>query len=181
MGFFKEQWKKITGQDALDVLRDHHKEIDALFKQFDSSEDEKTKQECVARACRELVIHAQIEEDLFYPAVRAELPDQDIMDEAEVEHLTFKRLIAELGTMKTSDRLHHARFKVLGEYVRHHVREEENEMFPKVKGTKIDLQALGDEMADMRQELTKNLKPRTAGKSRSKSSKSTRGAQHTTR
>jgi hemerythrin superfamily protein len=172
MGFFKQQWKKITGQDALGVLRDHHQEIDALFKEFESAEDEKTRQHCVEKACRELVIHAQIEDDLFYPAVRAELADQEVMDEAEVEHTIVKQLIAELGAMKRSDPLYRARFTVLGEYVRHHVREEENEMFPKVKDTKIDLQALGDEMADMRQELSRKL-DRGKRSRRSKSERST--------
>jgi hemerythrin superfamily protein len=95
----------MTKPDALQLLRDHHEEIDQLFKKFESAEDEKTKQECVAKACRELVVHAQIEEDLFYPAVRTELEDQGLMDEAEVEHLTFKQLIAELGGMKSSDNL----------------------------------------------------------------------------
>jgi hemerythrin superfamily protein len=157
MGFFKDQWTKKTKPDALQLLRDYHEEIDQLFKKFESAEDEKMKQECVAKACRELVVHAQIEEDLFYPAVRAELEDQGLMDEAEVEHLTVKQLIAELGGMKSSDNLYSAKFTVLGEYVKHHVKEEHNEMFPKVKETGIDLQALGEEMAEMKQRLTQQL------------------------
>ena len=95
------------------------------------------------RACQELTIHAQIEEEIFYPAVRDGIEDDDLMDEAEVGHASAKDLIAQLEAMEPGNDLYDARFTVLGEYIDHHVKEEQDEMFPKAKKAKLDLKALG--------------------------------------
>jgi hemerythrin superfamily protein len=99
-----------------------------------------------------LTVHATIEEELFYPAARENSTEQDLLDEAEVEHASAKDLIAQIEGMDAGDELYDAKVKVLGEYIDHHVKEEE-ELFPKVKRAKLDLEALGGELAARKQEL----------------------------
>jgi len=144
-----------TTQDALDLLKQDHDAVDKLFKRFEKlGDDEKGKEDCVSQICEALSIHASIEEDIFYPEVRKKLADDEgVMDEAEVEHDGIKRLVAELEGMSAGEELYDARVTVLGEYVKHHVREEENEMFPKVRKAKVDTAALGAEMAARKAEL----------------------------
>lgn len=144
-----------TTQDALDLLKQDHDAVDKLFKRFEKlGEDEQGKHDCVSQICEALTIHASIEEEIFYPEVRKKLADDEgVMDEAEVEHDGIKRLVAELEGMSAGEELYDAKVTVLGEYVKHHVREEENEMFPKVKKAKVDTAALGAEMAARKAEL----------------------------
>jgi hemerythrin superfamily protein len=144
-----------TTQDALDLLKQDHDAVDKLFKRFEKlGEDEEGKQDCVSQICEALTIHASIEEEIFYPKVRKKLADdEDVMDEAEVEHDGIKRLVAELEDMSAGEELYDAKVTVLGEYVKHHVREEETEMFPKVRKAKVDTAALGAEMAARKAEL----------------------------
>jgi iron-sulfur cluster repair protein YtfE (RIC family) len=152
---------KVDHQDAIALLTQDHKAVQKMFKDFeklkksDGSEEEKS--ELVKRACNELTIHAQIEEEIFYPAVRAGIEDEDLMDEAEVEHGSAKDLISQLESMDSSDELYDARFTVLGEYINHHVKEEQDEMFPKAKKAKLDLIALGAELAQRKEELQAKL------------------------
>src|SRR6185436_10788216 len=124
-----------TTQDALDLLKQDHDAVDKLFKRFEKlGEDEQGKEDCVSQICEALTIHASIEEEIFYPAVREKLADgEDVMDKAEVEHEGVKRLVSELEDLSPGDDLYDAKVTVLGEYVKHHVREEEDEMFPKVQ------------------------------------------------
>ncbi|MGH8728335.1 MAG: hemerythrin domain-containing protein [Burkholderiales bacterium] len=158
MGIIKQQWNKITGQkDAIQLLKEDHQEVDKLFKQFESAKDETDKQKILRKVCEELIVHARIEEDLFYPAVRQVLDAKDVMDEAEVEHQSLKQLIAELGAMQPKDDLYDAKVMVLSEYVKHHVKEEQDEMFPKVEKADIDLNALGEELYLLKQDLKKQL------------------------
>jgi hemerythrin-like domain-containing protein len=151
----------VDHQDAIALLTQDHKAVQKIFKEFeklkknDGSEEEKS--ELVMRACNELTIHAQLEEEIFYPAVRAGIDAEGLMDEAEVEHGTAKDLISQLESMNASDELYDARFTVLGEYINHHVKEEQDEMFPKAKKAKLDLIALGTEMAQRKEELQAKL------------------------
>ena len=128
-----------------------------LFEQFEKLKqkggDDDSKDEIVNHICAELSIHAQIEEEIFYPVVRDSLDADDLLDEAEVEHAGAKDLIAQLESMQPSDPLYDAKVIVLGEYIKHHVKEEQDEMFPKVKKAKIELRALGDELMQRKQEL----------------------------
>ena len=143
------------GQDAVALLTADHDRVKKLFKQFEKMKggdtDEKT--DLVRRVCAELTIHAQIEEEIIYPSIRDVIDDDDLMDEAEVEHASAKELIAQLEIMDPNDVLFDAKVTVLGEYVNHHVEEEENQMFPKVKRAKIDLLAIGAEVYQRKQEL----------------------------
>ena len=148
-------------QDAIALLTQDHKAVQKIFKEFDKLKqnggDADEKSELVKRACQELTIHAQIEEEIFYPAIRDGIEDEDLMDEAEVEHASAKELISQLESMDPSNDLYDARFTVLGEYINHHVKEEQDEMFPKAKKAKLDLIALGEDMAQRKQELRAKL------------------------
>ena len=132
--------------DAIALLISEHREVNELFKQFEELGDraKAKKKKIVDAVCTALTVHAQIEEEIFYPAVRASVKDaDDLVDEAAVEHASAKDLIAQLKSMSPSDDLYDAKVAVLGEYIEHHVKQEETEMFVMVKNTKLDLQRLG--------------------------------------
>lgn len=151
---------KQSSMDAIELLTADHKEVQKLFKQFEEMKEDgndEAKQELVSRICAELTIHAQIEEEIFYPAAREGMKEQDILDEAEVEHASAKELIAQLEAMEPDEELYDAKVTVLGEYINHHVKEEQNEMFPQVKKAKLDLEALGEELMARKQELKVEL------------------------
>ena len=145
--------------DAIALLSADHKEVDALFKEYEklckADADDGEKGLLAAQICAMLTVHATIEEELFYPAARAALEDdgQDLLDEAVVEHASAKDLIAQIEDANPGDELFDAKVQVLGEYIRHHVKEEETELFPKVKKAKADLVALGVALAARKEEL----------------------------
>jgi hemerythrin superfamily protein len=146
------------GTNALELLKRDHDEVDKMFAEFERIKDDgddAQKEDLVARICEALTIHARIEESIFYPAARRALQEQgqDLLNEAAVEHQTMKDIVGRLEIAPTSDPLYDAGVKVLSEYVKHHVREEENELFPKVRATDLDLQALGRQLAQRKQEL----------------------------
>jgi hemerythrin superfamily protein len=143
-------------QDAIALLTKQHKEVADMFDEFDNMSDRATvsKKNLVEKICEQLIMHTAIEEEIFYPAVReASKETEDMVDEAVVEHASAKDLIAQLQEADPGDDLYDAKVKVLGEQIEHHVEEEEEEMFPKVRKLKLDLQALGQEMAARRDEL----------------------------
>ncbi len=154
--------KAVPG-DAIDMLMSEHKAVKALFKQYDklaeSDGDADEKQAIAQQICQALTVHATVEEELFYPAARDVLGDDEaLVDEADVEHSTAKDLIAQLeDSGPDDDPLYDAKVKVLGEYIDHHVKEEEGEMFPKVKKAKLDTKLLGAEMAARKEELMAEL------------------------
>jgi len=139
--------------DAIKFLKDDHKEVKTYFKQYETLENDDEKQALADKICLALTVHAQIEEEIYYPAVREALDDDDMLDEAEVEHASAKQLIAEIQAMKVGDRLFDAKVIVLGEYVEHHVEEEEGEMFPESRDTDLDLKELGAQLAARKEEL----------------------------
>jgi hypothetical protein len=139
--------------DAISLLTADHKKVKALFSDFENlkeSGSEAEKQELVQQICTELSMHADAEEAIFYPAARAAIDDEDLMDEAEVEHETVKDLISALRALEPSDEHYDAKVKVLGEYVNHHVEEEQNEMFIKIKKAKLDLDDLGSKILNFK-------------------------------
>lgn len=153
---------KASTYDALHILSDDHKNILEMFDEFKQMKDERdtdddAKQELVESACTELTIHAQVEEEVFYPAARDALDNMDLLDEAEVEHASARQLISELSAMQPGDDLYDAKFTVLGEYVRHHIQEEEKKLFPKLKKADIDLEELGEEIGQRKLELRDEL------------------------
>ncbi|WON73786.1 hemerythrin domain-containing protein [Nitrosospira sp. Is2] len=145
-----------TKNDAIKLLTADHAKVKKMFKEFEklSKKDEDAgKEELAAQICKELTIHAQLEEEIFYPAAREAIDDDDLMNEAMVEHNSAKDLIAQIQSMGASDPMFDATVKVLGEYVNHHVEEEQNEIFPKVEKAKVDLEEIGAEMAQRKEEL----------------------------
>ena len=144
-------------EDAIKLLMTEHREVEALFKKFEKAkEDDAEKADIVAQICEALSTHAEIEEEIFYPAARDALSEkgEDLLDEAEVEHASIKSLVAQLEEAEPDDDLYDAKVKVLTEYVQHHVKEEEGELFPKVRKTDLDLNQLGAEMFERKVELT---------------------------
>lgn len=139
--------------DAIKLLKADHKEVKTYFKQYESLEDDREKQVLADKICLALTVHAQIEEEIYYPATREAINDDDLLDEAEVEHASAKQLIAEIQAMKAGDRLFDAKVTVLGEYIDHHVQEEETEMFPESRDSDLDLKTLGEALAARKAEL----------------------------
>lgn len=146
--------------DAIALLKEDHKRVKKLFKDFDKLKEkggEEEKQALVQVICMELTVHTQIEEEIFYPAVRKAIDDKDLMNEAEVEHASAKDLIKQIQTMPVSDTYYDAKVTVLGEYVDHHVEEEQNEMFKKARKAKVDMEKLGKKMAARKRAILREL------------------------
>ena len=122
-----------AGTDATTLLRADHKKVDELFQQYEKSRATARKRTLVAQICLELSVHAQVEEEIFYPAVKAALKDKEMVPEATVEHATLKSLIAQVEGKEPDGEMFDAKVKVLSEYVKHHVKEEETEMFPRAR------------------------------------------------
>lgn len=135
-----------TAKDATALLREDHKRVNTLFEEYESTRAASKKLQLVSQICKELTVHAQIEEEIFYPAVKAALKDKELIPEATVEHATLKDLIAQIEGIQPEGEMFDAKVKVLSEYVKHHVDEEQDEMFPQAKATKLDMAALGAEM-----------------------------------
>ena len=146
---------KSANNDAIELLKADHEKVKDLFEKFDALSDRSkvNKKKIADQICLELTVHTQVEEEIFYPAIREPLKDDDMMDEAIVEHASAKDLIAQISEMDPGDELYDAKVKVLSEQIEHHVEEEEGEMFPKVRKTKVDLEALGEQMAARKEEL----------------------------
>jgi hemerythrin-like domain-containing protein len=162
--------------NALELLKRDHDAVDKLFAEYEDLKDgasESEKENLVAQICDALSVHAQIEEAIFYPAARRALQEEeskDLLDEAAVEHQTLKDIIGRLEAAPTSDPLYDAGVKVLSEYVKHHVREEENELFPKVRSSDMDLQAVGQQLAQRKQQLESRGAQRPENASRGRKS-----------
>lgn len=135
------------------MLRADHKRVSELFAEYDKARSDRKKKDLVSTICTELSVHAQVEEEIFYPAVKRALRDKELVPEATVEHATLKDLIAQVDGITPDGEMFDAKVKVLSEYVKHHVKEEQTEMFPKAKKTNLDMLALGAQMASRKSEL----------------------------
>ena len=140
-------------KDAIALLKSDHEAVSQLFAEFEKTRSVPNKKALVAEICTALGVHAQIEEEIFYPAVKAALKDKLLVPEATVEHAGVKDLIAQLQDVEPDSEMYDAKVKVLSEYVKHHVKEEQNEMFPKAKASSLDLVELGFRMAARKDEL----------------------------
>lgn len=145
--------KPVRAQEATALLRADHKLVAGLFEEYEKTSSNAKKRTLVDQICTELTIHAQVEEEIFYPAVKAALKDKELVPEAKVEHATLKSLIAEVEGKEPDGEMFDAKVKVLGEYVKHHVKEEQSEMFPKAKSTKLDMKELGSRITERKAEL----------------------------
>ena len=148
-------------QDAVSLLSADHAEVKQMFETYrqlvDENADDEQRGELARKICSMLTVHAEIEEEIFYPAMRDNVDDELTVDEAEVEHASAKELIEQLEGMDPGDALYDAKVIVLGEYVDHHVQEEENELFPQAEKAGIDLDELGAELASRKRELMATL------------------------
>lgn len=149
--------RKSHPKDAFALLKSDHAEVKKLFADFEKAGSDTRKEALAASICTALTIHATIEEELLYPAARQYLPEEDQVDEATVEHQTAKDLIAAIQAGTPEEELWEAKVKVLSEYIEHHVKEEEKEMFPTLRKTDLDAKALGEQLLARKQELTKEL------------------------
>jgi hemerythrin superfamily protein len=146
-----------ASKDAIALLKSDHKEVSKLFSEFEKTQAMSKKKAIVAKICAALKVHAQIEEEIFYPAVKAALKDKVLVPEAFVEQDGMKSLMAQLESSEQDREVYNAKLAVLSEYVKHHVKEEHNEMFPKAKASKLDLMALGAKLSERKTELLANL------------------------
>jgi len=147
--------------DAIGLLKKDHDKVKQLFEAFEKAKSQPARTKIVKQALTELKTHATLEEELFYPAVRKKV-GADLMNEADEEHHVAKVLIAELESMRSSDDHYNAKFTVLAENVRHHIKEEENEVLPKAKTANIDFKELGEVMLQRKQKLLSAGFPPTA-------------------
>ena len=148
-----------TKKNVITLLTADHNKVKKMFKEFKKlaeKNDKEGKGELATQICKELTVHAQLEEEIFYPAVRAAIDDDDLMNEAMVEHGSAKDLISQIQSMAVSDPMYDAVVTVLGEYINHHVEEEQNEMFPKVQKLDMDLEELGLEIAERKEALVED-------------------------
>jgi hypothetical protein len=146
---------------AIAILKKDHDTVKDLFDRFDKAKTAGAKNKIIGQAVTALKIHAILEEEIFYPAVR-ERVGSNLMNEADEEHHVAKVLIAELDHQQSNNDHRDAKFTVLAESIRHHIKEEENEMLPKAKELKIDFEALGEKMLDRKKQLEKNGIPADA-------------------
>jgi hemerythrin superfamily protein len=158
--------------DAIGLLKQDHRKVEDLFNQFNQAKDGDTKVELAQQICQELTIHALVEEREFYPPLLDAFNEEgdDLIKEAEVEHASLKMLIAEIDGSSADDRLFEANVKVLEEYVKHHVKEEENEIMPKARARDVDLQAIGVRIQKLKERLMAQMMESAEGqRSRGKS------------
>ena len=144
---------KPASKDAIALLKADHEAVSQLFAEYEKTRSVPNKKALVAEICTALNVHAQIEEEIFYPAVKMALKDKLLVPEATVEHAGVKDLIAQLEGVEPDGEMYDARVKVLSEYVKHHVEEEQNEMFPKVTASSLDTVELGARLAARKEDL----------------------------
>lgn len=152
-----QQNPEMKAVNALDLLEQDHREVEQMFDEFDELEGDEGKEELAQKICMALTVHAQIEEEIFYPAARKATGDNDLIDEAAVEHASAKRLVAEIEEMEVGEDLFDAKVKVLGEQIKHHIMEEEEELFPELENAKAEMDAIGAQMAKRKAELLKEM------------------------
>lgn len=162
------------GDDAISLLKADHRKVEGLFKQFDAADDKRSKLSLAKTICMELAVHDKLESKVFYPATKRVAKDaQHEINEGIVEHEAIRRLVKEIPTLSASDEFFETRMDVLMEYVKHHVKEEEQSMFPKIVESDVDLVALGERMAKAKQKYQQeqgSTPPRSSTKTQAKRS-----------
>lgn len=150
-----------ASQDAIALLKADHRQVEEWFGQFESTRSDDRKKKLAAQICQALEVHTQIEAEIFYPAFLEATEEEDMHHEAEVEHDSAKKLIAEIEGSGPDDEYYDAKVKVLSEMIKHHVNEEEQRggMFAKARESDMDLKALGEQLAVRKQELMGEASP----------------------
>ncbi len=169
--------KTATG-DIVKLLEADHKKVKGLFDEFknliEKGNSKSKKEKIVKEICEELTLHALVEESIVYPVTRGVIEDQILMDEADVEHASMKELISQLQSMSPDDSHYDAKVIVLGEYVEHHVKEEEKMILPKIAKSEIDGKELADEVTHFKEDH-KAPEPKKSIKNKKKEESSTNG------
>jgi len=154
------------GKDACDLLDADHRAVKKMFKEYEELAGSRArsapqrKLELAHCICQELTVHAQVEDEIFYPAVRAAIKDTDLLDEAKVEHQSLRDLIVQIQRATEADDMVDAQVRVLGEYVDHHVKEERGEIFPRARSArKLDLVAMREQLEQRKEELMAEFAP----------------------
>jgi hemerythrin-like domain-containing protein len=148
--------------EILDMLKEDHQRVKKAFKAAEKLHEEEQHEELqmlVEQTVAEIEVHARLEEELFYPAAREAVKEEDLIEEAEVEHGSAKALIEQLEGLSPDDPKYFATFKVLGEYLKHHIKEEENELFEQLSGgrSKVQWEELQQQMLTMRESLMSEM------------------------
>jgi len=160
--------KTSRAPDACTLLDADHRNVKKMFKEYETLMESKAKsasqkkRDLANQICLALSVHAQIEEEIFYPALRGAIKDMDLLNEAEVEHGTAKELIAQIETGDVEDDMFDAKVTVLGEYIDHHVKEERNEIFVKARASKLDLVEMRAQLEARKEELMSEMTGTTA-------------------
>jgi hemerythrin superfamily protein len=157
----EEEETEAAAQDVFELLKADHRRVEDLFSRFDEA-DKRARAAIAEETLREVALHARLEEELVYPAIRYAIEEKDRIDEATEEHHVANLLMKELSKMKPNDEKFPAKFKVLGEIIRHHVEEEENELFPQAEEADMDTAELSREVAARKAKLMR--KPERGGK-----------------
>jgi hypothetical protein len=146
--------------DVVSLLKADHRKVEELFKKFEAAKGASKKQTLAKEICTELSVHTRIEEEIFYPACKGEI-EEDLLNEAYVEHDGAKVLISELLESSPDAEFYEAKMKVLSEQIKHHVEEEEKRsegLFAQAKAAGLDMDDLGDRMAERKKELLAEYK-----------------------
>ena len=160
--------------NAIQMIRQDHRKVEGLFKKFDQAKTNGSRKRICDQVIEELEVHTKLEEEIFYPAVRKELGEEDLVEEAEKEHLQAKDIIQELKTMDGQDEQLEEKFSELVECIKHHVEEEQSEMLPKAEESEMDLAHYGEQMTERKKELTGKTQTRRAKSKAGRKSKSGR-------
>jgi hemerythrin superfamily protein len=149
---------RAASPNAIEVLAEDHREVEEWFDEYDElKENDDRKAELVQKICLALTVHAQIEEEIFYPQAREATKDNDLIDEAAVEHAIVKNLIGEIEEMEVGENLYDAKIRVLAEMVKQHIKEEEEELFLELAAAKMDLEAVGKELSERKEALISEM------------------------
>ncbi|HET9219974.1 MAG TPA: hemerythrin domain-containing protein [Terriglobia bacterium] len=174
----------VESTDPVSMLKEDHRNVKDLFDEFEGTDDERMQMQIAKRAINELKVHAAIEEEIFYPAVREMIDDSEVMSEAREEHHVAHFLLDELENQRLDHDTYHAKFMVLAENVRHHIKEEEGEMLPKIDAEKEELEQIGTRMSRRKQELMENpgvLNRKTNSRASGQTNRSGQARQSTSR
>ena len=153
----RETKTQAASPSAFEQLEQDHRQVEEWFAEYDELKEDNRKGDLAEKICVALKVHAQIEEEIFYPQAREATKDNDLIDKAVVEHATVKNLIGEIEAMEVGEELYDAKMRVLGEMVKHHIKEEEEELFPELEAAKMDLNAVGKEIAERKEELMSEM------------------------
>ena len=149
--------------NATQLLKKDHKKVEGLFSKFEQAKNAGAKQRVCQQVIQELEVHAKLEEEIFYPAVKKHIGEEDMLQEAKQEHQEAKNIMAELKKMNAEDEQFEEKFSELVEGVKHHVEEEEGEMLPKVEESDMDLADIGEQMAERKEELLEQTQSQSRG------------------